>query len=418
MENLSLNSVMESCSYYPVAMDLCRRVIWFARVERQAYSLSAFLVPRQAPMSEERYGFNLDDVLLHDLSLPIGGAPSHYIFISAFCCSTLLARLIDEIRGCLVLKEPSVLGQIAMLRYRPRLGEARKITDHLTVPQSEASSTARRAVDSSGSSSNNGARGEHVIPAAARIQHWAPACAGVTSPEAWEEDWRTWAALSIRLLTRTFEPGQTVIVKAADVCNTMGDVLLANDPNSKAVLLSVGLRTFILSVLKLENRRVWTRKRATFWNKTLTLFPVLNEVNVSDLDDAQKAAYVWLVTAALWDRFRKQTASERLLLMDGEEVSEDPGSTIRRVAAFFCLPLEESRVEEILADPVLNHHSKFPGQAYDAAQRRRDRADWETRFGADTDRAMEWAAAIQDKLESDGVDLSTMAGVELKELAV
>jgi hypothetical protein len=339
-------------------VDLRRRVIWFAQLERETYRRAGFLVPKQAPMSEERYGFNLDDVLLHDLSLPIGGAPSHYIFISAFCCSTLLARLLDRVRDCLVLKEPTILGQLAMLRYRPG------------TPESNAER---------------------------------------------DKDWQAWGKLGIRLLTRTFEPGQTVIVKAADVCNTMGDVILANDPRSKAVLLSVGLRTFILSVLKLENRKVWTRKRAAFWHKTLALFPTLNNVNVPELDDAQKAAYVWLVTAALWDRFRKDVDPERLLLMDGEEVSESPGSALREVTGFFGLPLDESRLEKILADPILSRHAKFPGQTYDAAQRRKDRADWERRFGEDADRAMEWSASIQERLEADGVDLDSMAGAERKE---
>src|SRR5574337_435898 len=303
MNTLHLDSAIESCTYYPVQVDICSRVIWFAKVERQTYESSGFLAPRHAPMSKERYAFNLDDVLLHNLSLPIGGAPSHYIFISAFCCSTLLARLLDRVPGCLVLKEPSVLGQLAMLRYRPG------------TPQ---------------------VCGER------------------------EKDWQTWGTLGIRLLTRTFEPSQTVIVKAADVCNTMADVILANDPRSRALLLSVGLRTFILSVLKMESRKDWTRKRAAFWHRTLTCFPPLNRVNTQDLDDAQKAAYVWLVTAALWDRFRTRIDQERVLIMDGEEVSEDPGNALSNVTAFFGLPLEESRLDEILADPVLNRHSNVP----------------------------------------------------------
>ncbi len=361
MGSLDLESALASCRYYPVQVDLDRRLVWFAEIEREVYSRAGFLVPKHAAMSDERYGFNLDDVLLYDLSLPIGGALSHYIFISAFCCSTLLARLLDRVPDCLVLKEPSVLGQLAMLRYRP--GTMEENTDR-------------------------------------------------------EKEWKIWGELGIRLLTRTFESGETVIVKAADVCNTMGDMILANDPRSKGVLLSVGLRTFILSVLKLENRRVWTRKRANFWHKTLTLFPALNEVDISDLDDGQKAAYIWFVTAALWNRLRKQTESERLLLMDGEEVSENPESALRMVARFFGLPLAESQVEEILADPVLSHHAKFPGKTYDAALRRKDRADWEARFGADADRAMEWSASIQKRLETDGIDLTSMADAEHEELVL
>ncbi|MGH9327976.1 MAG: hypothetical protein ACRD2B_15005 [Terriglobia bacterium] len=387
MPNHDLDSVLKSCSYYPTQLDLCRRVIWFAEIDRETYRRAGFLVPRHARMSEERYGFNLDDLLLHHLSLPIGGAPSHYVLISAFCCSTLLARLLDRVPACLVLKEPGILGQLGMLRYRPKAVAPMPPTAPPAAPLLDKEETKDRYD------------------------------AAPQPPADWEENWRTWATLGVRLLTRTFEPGQTVIVKAADVCNTMGDVILANDPRSKAVLLSVSLRTFILSVLKLDGRKKWTQRRANFWHNTLTLFPTLKEVSVPELDDARKAAYVWLVTAALWDRFRKQTDPERLLILDGEEVSENPGRALRTVAAFFGLLLEESRLEEILADPVLSHHAKSPGRAYDAAARRSDIADSEARFGAEADRATEWAASIQEALESDGVDLSSMAGVECEELA-
>jgi hypothetical protein len=101
--------------------------------------------------------------------------------------------------------------------------------------------------------------------------------------------------------------------------------------------------------------------------------------------------------------------------VDGEEISENPGSSLRSVASFFTLPLGETRLEEILADPVLTHHSKFPGQTYGAAIRRNDRADWEMRFGADADRAMEWAASIREELESDVVDLGSATAAESKE---
>ncbi|MDE3180474.1 MAG: hypothetical protein KGM47_12540 [Acidobacteriota bacterium] len=165
MTSVDLNSVLASRDYYPVNLDLRRRVIWFAEIDREAYRRAGFLVPKQARMSEERYGFNLDDVLLYDLSLPIGGAASHYIFISAFCCSTLLARLLDRVPDCMVLKEPSILGQLGMLRYRPR-----KSGDETSPLQ-----RATRAGEDTAA-----AKDEHptVIPAQAGIQGWTPACVG------------------------------------------------------------------------------------------------------------------------------------------------------------------------------------------------------------------------------------------------
>ena len=352
METPDLESVLASCRYYPVSADLGRRLVWFAEVERETYRRAGFLVPSQTPMGLERYGFNLDDLVLRDLGLPIGGEPSHYVFISAFCCSTLLARLLDQVPGCLVLKEPGVLGQLAMLRYRTGTAEMQ----------------------------------------AAR-----------------EAEWKPWGALGIRLLTRTFERGETVVIKASDVCNTMGDVLLANDPRSRAVLLSVPLRTFVLSVLKSEDRRLWTRKRAEFWQNTLALFPALSELRVDDLDDARKAAYLWMVTGALWDRFRRGFGAERVLLMDGEDVSEGPGRALRQAATFFEIPLGEAELDGILADPVLARHSKSPSRPYDSVARRKDRESWEEQFSDDASRAIEWSAPVQWALRSDGIDLGSMA---------
>ncbi len=149
-----LDEALASGRYLPAAIDPRRRMVWFAEMAPEGYRQAAFLTPRMAPMGEARYGFNLDDVLLRDRSVPVGGAPAHFIFISAFCCSTLLARLLDS-TGALVLREPTVLGQVSMLRYPPGAD-----------------------------------------------------CG-------WEEEWRAWAELGIRMLGRSFSPGQTVVAAKA-----------------------------------------------------------------------------------------------------------------------------------------------------------------------------------------------------------
>ncbi|MGH9401847.1 MAG: hypothetical protein ACRD2P_07045 [Terriglobia bacterium] len=50
MGSLNLDSVLASCNYYPVGIDLCRRVIWFAKIDRETYHRAGFLIPKQAPM--------------------------------------------------------------------------------------------------------------------------------------------------------------------------------------------------------------------------------------------------------------------------------------------------------------------------------------------------------------------------------
>jgi hypothetical protein len=43
MANPGLDQVLSSCSYYPVQMDLSRRVIWFAEIDRETYRRAGFL---------------------------------------------------------------------------------------------------------------------------------------------------------------------------------------------------------------------------------------------------------------------------------------------------------------------------------------------------------------------------------------
>jgi hypothetical protein len=184
MERITLDDATNALEYYPARLDLQSRSLWFAKIKPEAYRDAAFMTPYQSGATSPYYGFHLDDIVLKNMQMPIGGANCHYIFITAFCCSTLLARLLDRVPWCLVLKEPSLLGQISMARYK-----------------GECSSLAQ-----------------------------------------WEKDWRVWSGIAIRLLTRTFDPRQKVIIKAADVCNVMCDVLLENDPRSKAILLYVDIK--------------------------------------------------------------------------------------------------------------------------------------------------------------------------------
>jgi len=69
------------------------------------------------------------------------------------------------------------------------------------------------------------------------------------SPDEWQAEWRQLAALGLGLMSRAFSADETVIVKPSDIGNCVGDVVLAHDPRSKSLILSISLRTFILSVL-------------------------------------------------------------------------------------------------------------------------------------------------------------------------
>ncbi len=126
----------------------------------------------------------------------------HYIFHTAFCGSTLLARYLDQPGGVSVFKEPQALAHLAWCRET-------------------------REVDA--------------------------------------DRWRETIALMVRLISRTSSAGEVPVIKLHDGCNTMIDSLLGLHPDSRGVIVYSDLPTFLLSCLKNVSRRRYVRDRIR-WN--------------------------------------------------------------------------------------------------------------------------------------------------------
>lgn len=111
--------LFSSPELYPVQIDFRRRSVMFARMSRRDYEDFVFLeidaVRRQV---KHLYEIRLDDLLLAAASAPLVVKPVHYILHTAYCCSTLLARYLDLIPYCFVLKEPQLLAQFALCSDR------------------------------------------------------------------------------------------------------------------------------------------------------------------------------------------------------------------------------------------------------------------------------------------------------------
>lgn len=347
-----LDEAVPRCEYYPVSIDVDRRLLSFVRITRETYRDSAFLVPRWTDMGRRLYTFNLDDLLLHRMTSPLQSARTHYVLISAFCCSTLLARYLDQVQRCLVIKEPAIVAQLGLLRYRKQ---------EAFSDQSEA-------------------------------------------------EWRRLAALGLGLMSRAFYPNEVVVIKPSDIGNCIGDIVLEQDPRSKVLILSVTLRTFILSVLKSDSRLKWTRSRVRFWHSLRGAIPELASVDIKALDDAKMSAYLWLVNNAFWAKLRKNIGSGRVLVLNGENVSDSPELALGKVLSFFEVPVDLDEITRIANSETALRHSKRPGTRYDAAKRQADLLDWERRFGDQADHATEWAGALAQDLRLGRID-GPVAGV-------
>jgi Sulfotransferase domain len=341
----SVARLMSSPEFYPVSADFPAHRISFVRMTRNTYRDSSFLDYRTIRADPRIYTVNLDDVLLYEAPIPAPPVGAHYILHSAFCCSTLLARYLDLIPSCFVLKEPWLLTQLAILR------------SHIAGEKSEG------AVQNDGS-----------------------------------EEFLSVFNLGLKLLSRTCAEHQTVIVKVNDICNPLGNLLLKYSHQSRIVFLSSSLRTFLLAVLKSEDRRTWLRERVKGAKHNAAAAPGMVEIDATNLGDAEAGAYLWTLNRAICHDLRTNGNSDRVLAMNGEAISDTPKEALSEIGAFLGLPLKEKDILEMMKHATASRYSKNQSQKYDAKSRLEEVVQLENRWGAEVDKGVEWARKVQHLL--------------------
>ena len=84
-------------------------------MSRESYRNSVFLDVRTQHLGDPIEKVKLDEVLRASAGNGANSRRVHYILNTAFCCSTLLARYFELFPNCFVLKEPSMLTQLALV---------------------------------------------------------------------------------------------------------------------------------------------------------------------------------------------------------------------------------------------------------------------------------------------------------------
>jgi hypothetical protein len=176
-------TVAEDAAWLPHFYEPARDTLTFAYAPRRVRDEFVFLDPRfmqDVPLSEP---IALDDL---DAAAPPARAGSlHFIFHSAFCCSTLLARALEIPGASSSLREPVVLAG---------LNEA-----FLGRPRNDASRRALRLV--------------------------------------------------LQLLSRPLDGREIQIVKPSNIANPLAREALALRPDGRAILLYSDLEDFLVSIL-------------------------------------------------------------------------------------------------------------------------------------------------------------------------
>ena len=279
-------------------------------VPRETHRRVTFLTDDYLPAGPQPLVFRRSDAI----AARPATAPIHFVFHSAYCCSTLVARAFDLPGWAMGLKEPMILNDL--VGWRRRGGEG-------------------------------------------------PDMAAVLDSV-------------LTLLARPFSPGEAVVVKPSNIVNGFAPAMLALRPEARALLLYAPLRTYLASIAKKGmDGRLWVRTLllGLLDDKLVDLgFSPRDHLGHSDL---QVAAVGWLAQQQLFARLVDRFGRDRVRTLDSETLTADPAAAMAALAGLFGLPLGAQDLAEIVAGPAFTSHSKT-GAAFaagDRAQEHRRAAD-------------------------------------------
>lgn len=268
----ALTAIVRDPLWFPDRYDPGQDAFHFRRLTRETHRAATFLTDEYLPTGAAPVVIRRADALAADPPR----APLHFIFHSAFCCSTLLARAFDIPGVAMGLKEPVLLNDLVGWQHRG--GSARQIA----------------AVLDDG----------------------------------------------LALLARPFAPGEAVVVKPSNLANGMAPAILTMRADSRALLLHAPLKVFLGSVArKGMDGRLWVRDLLVKQlREGLHPFGFKGEDYLGQTD-LQVAAMGWLAQHALFARMAAQFPG-RVTSLDSERLLADPSAALARLSALFGIALD------------------------------------------------------------------------------
>ncbi|WP_068143664.1 hypothetical protein [Kordiimonas lipolytica] len=257
-------------------------------------------------------------------------APLHFIFHSAYCCSTLLARAFDLPGVSMGLKEPQILNDLSGWRMR-----------------------------------------------GAKPQELASVMSGVLS-----------------VLARPFADGEAVVVKPSNLVNGLAGLMLYVKPDSNAVFLYAPLRDFLGSIARKGMfGRLWVRELMVKQMREGLIDLGFQGEDYLQLTDLQAAAVGWLAQHAMFAQIVQKFGPSRIRTLDSTKLMGAPGEMMAALLRHFGLSMADDELEALVDGPVFRQHSKND-QAFDADARDAARREGERLYADEIDKVHAWAEAV------------------------
>jgi hypothetical protein len=315
--------------WFPHRIDAGQEAIHFVRLTREDHRNASFISDEYIGDGRGRKALPLGQVEAALEAAPAGRC--HFIFHSAFCCSTLLARALDVEGKAMGLKEPYSLADLS------------------------------EAALASGSAERIGAALEPLL----------------------------------RLLARPFSEGEAIVVKPSNVANPLIDLLLSLRSEARALLLYSPLPDYLRSIAKKGLwGRSWARNLFASLNRKPEFDAGFTGAQLWAQTDLQVAAMAWLQQQAQFARLLREQPPGRIATLDSVTVLADPARTIAAVSGLFDLGFTPEQIGSIAGGPIFASDSKRHDKAFDASARADEHARVEIAHGEEVAMVVRWAEAV------------------------
>jgi hypothetical protein len=257
-------------------------------------------------------------------------APLRYIFHSAFCCSTLLARALNQPGLAMSLKEPVVLNDLVGWRRRGGVD-----------------SDVLRGLDG-----------------------------------------------ALTVMARAFAPQESVVVKPSNVAAAFAGSMLDLRSDSAAVLLYAPLRAYVGSIAKKGLwGRLWVRDLFTGFRQDGLIGLGLDPADDLKLTDLQIAAIGWLAQQALFTGLSARLGPTRVRSLNSETLIAQPDKVLRGLFEHFGWSDQSDRIAPISEGPQFRRHSKTDA-VFGQSDRQREQSEAAAAHADEIDKVMIWAEFI------------------------
>lgn len=273
----ALVQIVRDPLWFPDRYDPGHDAVHFRRLNRADHRAATFLIDAELPAGQTPLVIRRGEAI----AAQAAPAPLHFIFHSAFCCSTVLARAFDIEGVAMGLKEPVLLNDL--VGWAQRGGPAREVA---------------AALDD-----------------------------------------------ALTLLARGFTPGEAVVVKPSNVANGMAPAMLTMRSTARALLLHAPLPVYLGSIArKGMEGRIWVRDLLVKQlREGLHRFGFSGEDYLGQTD-LQVAAMGWLAQQALFAQMAGKFGPGRVRTLDSARLMADPHAAMAALAGFFGLPVDVAAV--------------------------------------------------------------------------